>query len=116
METLRSNKQFRRVYREGRFAVTAHVVVHAVGNGDRRTRFGFSVAKKIGKAVKRNRVKRRLREISRKLAVKAGYDIVISARAGAEEASYDQLAGAVRSAFRRLGLIGRGSGIDGKDR
>jgi ribonuclease P protein component len=54
---------------------------------------GLSVSKKVGTAVKRNRVRRRLKEIFRSSAddLPGGLDFVISARPAAAEASFEEL-------------------------
>jgi ribonuclease P protein component len=69
-------------------------------------RIGFSVSRRVGNAVVRNRVKRRLREIVRKRLshVAPGWDIVITARATAAEAEYGALEEDVRETFTRARL------------
>lgn len=73
-------------------------------------RIGFSVTKKYGKAVQRNRIKRRLREIirSRINEVKQGYDIVFAVRKEAKEARYKDLDGAVHALLKRAKLYKEG--------
>jgi ribonuclease P protein component len=80
---VRSNKDFRRIYRAGKAVPGKYLVVFKKENGIDKTRFGFSVSKKIGNAVVRNRRKRLLREISRKYSgyIKKGFDIIVIARA-----------------------------------
>jgi ribonuclease P protein component len=70
------------------------------------TRIGFSVSRRVGGAVVRNRVKRRLREIVRKRLshVAPGWDIVITARASAAEAEYGALEEDLREIFSRVRL------------
>ena len=71
---LRANQDFQRVRREGRSWSSPLAVLIAAPNAADHTRFGFAVGKRIGNAVTRNRVKRRLREAERmqSLAVMAG--------------------------------------------
>lgn len=77
-------------------------------NGLEHSRYGFALRKRVDKrAVARNRVKRRLREATRLMLPQLadGYDVVISARPGAAEASYQVLEAALRELFRQAGLI-----------
>jgi ribonuclease P protein component len=76
---LRRTSEFQRVFREGRSAAGQYVVVHAVPNKLPVARFGFPVGKRLGGAVKRNRIKRMLREaarLARNMPCR-GYDMVI---------------------------------------
>ena len=67
--------------------------VHAIPNGLDRPRLGLSVSKKVGSAVTRNVVRRRLKEIFRSSGgmLPAKLDLVVSARPAAAEASYQEL-------------------------
>lgn len=81
-ETLKLNKDFRRLYYRGRSAVARTVVVYVQKNRMRGNRIGLTCGKAVGKAVARNRAKRLMRESFRVLSpeMKKGYDIVIIAR------------------------------------
>ncbi len=73
-----------------------------------QTRFGFATGKRLGGAVVRNRVRRRLREELRSMApaFRPGWDILIIARPPIVEADQDTLAGALRGVLRAGGVLG----------
>ena len=105
--TLKKNSDFRRLYAKGKSAVTPYLVLYARPNRLAENRLGYTVSAKLGHAVVRNRVRRRLREIYRLNAprLKCGYDIVIVARARAVGAPYLKLDAAFLRACESLGLI-----------
>jgi len=74
-------------------------------NGLSLSRYGFSVTKKVGKAVQRNRLKRLLKEIMRMQSLKSGWDIVFIARSVAVNADYHQLERAVTKLLARAQLL-----------
>lgn len=76
------SSDFRRVFQAGKSLATRNIVLYYRKNQLNESRVGFIVSKKLGNAVKRNRVKRVLREGYRHLAGKiiSGYDMVFVAR------------------------------------
>ncbi len=72
------------------------------------TRFGLSTGRKLGGAVVRNRIRRRLREALRVLtpSLRPGWDVLIIARPGLVEADHATLAGALHEVLRRGGVLG----------
>lgn len=106
-QSLKKNHLFRRMYARGRSSVGKSIVVYCRRNGLEHNRLGLTVGTKVGKAVVRNKVRRRLREAYRldEGSYKRGYDIVIVARSHAAETSYQELAEHLRRQSEKLGLI-----------
>jgi ribonuclease P protein component len=72
-----------------------------------QARYGFIVSKRVGKAVVRNRVKRRLKEIVRKLNLKPGTDTIFSARPQAAQAEFGALKTTILNLLSQAGLLVR---------
>lgn len=106
--SLKRNKEFRRVYRVGKSAGShTLVLIYSAGRDDKK-RVGFSVGKKIGNAVVRNRVKRRLREAVTPLLpeIVPGCRLIFIARSPITEASYREIETTVCRLLSKAGLIG----------
>lgn len=105
--TLKKNSDFRRLYAKGKSAVTPYMVVYCRRSRESENRLGYTVSAKLGHAVVRNRVRRRLREIYRLNApqLKKGYDIVIVARSRCVGAEYAKMNRAFLDACKKLGLM-----------
>ncbi len=106
-ETLKRNYEFHRLYAKGKSAATPFLVVYARRTKRPGNRIGFTVSTKLGKAVKRNRVRRRLREIYRlhETQIVSGAELVVVARGRAVTATYRQLETAFLTACKKLGLL-----------
>ena len=91
--SIKRNYEFRRLYASGKSAGTSHIVLYAKRNRQGKSQLGITVSTKVGKAVIRNRVRRRLREIYRLYEgeICPGFDLVIVARVKSPTASYAQL-------------------------
>ncbi len=105
--TLKKNYEFHRLYTKGKSAVTPFLVVYARQSRRPGNRIGITVSAKLGKAVKRNRIRRRLREIYRLNETRfvPGTELVIVARGRAVTASYRQLESAFLHACGKLGVL-----------
>jgi ribonuclease P protein component len=77
----------------------------AMPNGLSLSRYGFSVTKKVGKAVQRNHLKRLLKEIMRLQSLRPGWDIVFIVRSVAVNADYHELEKAVTRLLARAQLL-----------
>ena len=110
--TLKKNYEFRRLYAKGKSAVTPYFVIYCRKNSGRENRVGYTVSVKLGKAVTRNRIRRRLRETYRLNADRLahGFDLVIVARSRSAEADFYKLEQAFIRACRELGML-----KDGRD-
>jgi ribonuclease P protein component len=111
LRTLRKPSQFREVYSsggkiEGKCAV---VFYYHPGVAPGETQFGFVASKRVGNAVKRNRAKRLLREAARQTADRLADKtwIVLVARTGIFNASYQELLAELERQFAKAGLLRR---------
>lgn len=80
---LKENRDFRRAFARGKSFVASGVVIYVTKNRYNNVRLGITAGKKIGNAVSRNRAKRVITAAFRYCLpnLKAGYDIVVVARA-----------------------------------
>jgi ribonuclease P protein component len=106
---LRSGDDFRRVRREGRTSVHPLLVLSVLPNDLEYSRFGFAVGRRIGNAVCRNRIKRRMRESVRIRIqggeITGGWDVVLIARRPIQDASFRQVDGAIGLLLRRARVL-----------
>ena len=104
---LKENHLFRRAYNRGKSAADSRLALYVRRNGQKTNRLGLTVSTKVGGAVVRNRIRRRLREIYRlhedRLA--PGCDVVIVARVQAASSDYHQLEKSFLRLADKLGLL-----------
>lgn len=108
-KSLKLNHIFRRLYHKGNTAANRFLAMYCKKNDTGENRIGLTVSAKLGHAVHRNRLRRRLREIYRlhETEFLRGQDIVIVARGRAMNAEYRELEHAVLSLAGRLQLLHR---------
>lgn len=105
---LTKNREFRQVYKQGQAYVGRYVVLYVLPRQSSKvTRTGFTVGKKVGGAVQRNRVRRRLKEAYGLLKprIRAGYDLVFVARPRALTVRFQVLSEEVRFLCTRAKLL-----------
>ncbi len=107
-DALKNNRDFLRIYNRGKNAASPLLVMYCRRNKAADTnRVGITVSTKIGKAVVRNHIRRRLREIYRlnEQSFKRGFDIVIVARQKSRSAEYAEMEKEFLYLAMRLGLL-----------
>lgn len=104
--SLKENAAFRRLYYRGANAGNRYLVIYCRRNGLKVNRMGLTVSTKLGHAVVRNRIRRRLREIVRlhEQQLTTGYDFVIVARSAAVEAEFSALTKAFLTLTEKLSI------------
>ncbi|MCZ7649102.1 MAG: ribonuclease P protein component [Planctomycetota bacterium] len=109
-QRLRANRDFQRVYEAKQAWHGPHVVIFFLDNGLPIARIGLSVGRKHGNAVRRNRIKRALREAYQKFehGLPAGYDFVLVPRRRETLSTTEQLGADLEKLARRLKRAGTG--------
>ncbi len=106
---LRRSSDFDRVSNVGKGRANDLVVLRYAPNDVNTMRAGYAVSKRVGGAVTRNAVKRRLRAAVRKLGPReSGVDLVFIARPQITQADYHGIEDAVADVLKRAGLCGEG--------
>ena len=109
--SLKENHLFRRLYQKGKTSADSRLALYVRRNGGKTNRLGLTVSTKVGCAVTRNRIRRRLREIYRlhEARMAEGMDVVVVARVRAGRSSYRQLEESFLRLAGKLGLIQQGA-------
>jgi ribonuclease P protein component len=120
LETLRKRREFLRVRGGGRWSTHAFVLEAKqrppideshqppavdTKNSHNGPRFGFTVTKRLGNAVTRNRIRRRLKAVLQDVVMPAArnhFDYVLIARTGAYDMTFSDLSGLMAKAFERV--------------
>ena len=92
-ESLKKNKDFQNVYRNGKSFANKYLVMYVLDNQKDKNRLGISVSKKVGNSIVRHRLTRLIRESYRlqEDRFRCGLDIVVIARTGAKEKNYHDI-------------------------
>ena len=104
--SLKQNHEFRRLYNKGKSAVSPYFAVYCRRTGRPISRLGITTGVKLGNAVKRNRARRRIRELyrTREGTLLPGYDIVVVARSRVIYGRYAELERSFGQLMKKLGL------------
>ncbi len=104
---IKKNREFQRVYKEGKSKANKYLVMIILKNEGDKNRYGFSVSKKVGNSVERHRLVRLMREIIRKSddSFLKSYDVIIVARNTAHGIDYSKMDSAIMHLCRLHGLL-----------
>lgn len=107
-ESLKQNKDFQHVYKNGTSQANRYLVMYVLENQYRKNRLGISVSKKVGNSVVRHRITRLIRESYRlnEMEFKNGLDIVVIARPSAKNITYKETESAILHLAGRHRIIG----------
>lgn len=83
---LKKNYEFVKAFKKGKFFAGKYLILYALNNNSNINRLGITASKKVGKSVKRNRLRRLIKENYRLLEgfIKSGFDLVFVARSNEE--------------------------------
>jgi len=114
LEMLRSVVDFRQINAQSRSRAHPTLLMRFRRNDLGHTRFGLSTGKRLGPAVVRNKVRRRLRTILRRLSpeIEPGWDILLVARAPAATVTQSELDAALTGLMTTAGLLAQNKGTN----
>lgn len=96
-ESLKKNRDFQYIYRNGKSNANKYLVMYVLDNNTERNRIGISVSKKVGNSIVRHRLTRLIRESYRlnEESFQKGIDIIVIARAGAKGKNFAEIESAL---------------------
>ncbi len=105
--TLKDNRDFSRLYKRGKSYVSPVLVTYVLKNKSDNLRFGITTGKKVGKAVKRTRARRVIREAYYELYpdIKKGYDFVFVARGKTPYVKSQTISKAMKKHLKTAGVL-----------
>lgn len=108
LDMLRSRLDFAALQSDSRSRIDPLLVLRYRRNGLDRNRYGISTGRRIGGAVVRNRIRRRLRHLLAAVgpSVERGWDVLVIARPAAVTATHVQLGEALARLMRQAGIMG----------
>lgn len=106
-QTLKENKDFRRLYYRGKSSASPVLVTYAMKNRKGKNCYGITTSKKIGGAVDRNRARRVIREAFRNIepSINGSWDFVFVARSKTTRVKMQEVENAMLNHFKTLGIV-----------
>lgn len=104
---IRKNREYKRVYKYGKNYWNKHLILYIMKNNLEVSRVGFTVTKKIGNAVTRNKIRRQMKEIYRLNYenVKSGYDLVFIPKKNVVNMPYSKLENSMIHIMNIAGIL-----------
>lgn len=109
MKTLKKNYEFQNVLNKGRFYIGKQITIYIMKNGEEANRIGIAISSKACHAVKRNAIKRKIRESYRLIAseLKQGYQIVFlwNKKVPVEQVDFHIVSQDMKFIFSKAGML-----------
>ena len=105
---LRKEKDFEKLFKKGKSFRNNFLILKIAQNNLKESRFGFIISKKVSKkAILRNKIKRRLRDIIRQNIkdIKKGIDVVLIILPGLEKKNFLEIKEILNTLFKKAGLV-----------
>ena len=104
---LKTKSDFSNLYINSKRLINNELILILKPNNCTLSRFGLSIKKKFGTAVKRNKIKRRLKESIRRTNIIGGWDIVFIPRKNIKTKNYQQIELSIKNLLIRAGLLNK---------
>lgn len=102
---IKKNYDFNRIIKNNKPIIYKYFIIYIKYIDNETYRFGFSISKKIGKAVIRNKIKRQLKNIIDKKNFKNGFDCIIMVRKGILDKTFIEIQKDLHSVFNKLKIL-----------
>lgn len=104
---IKKNRDFIKLYKKGKFFVAKYLVLYVMSNNSTVNRIGITASKKFGGSVKRNRIKRLIKESYRYYEgqLKEGFDLVFVARSSDEMPDFSEIKREMKFLFKKLNIF-----------
>lgn len=104
---IKKNKEFLKLYKKGKFFVAKYLVLYVLDNKSKVNRLGITASKKFGCSVKRNRIRRLIKECYRHYEdqLNEGFDLVFVARNSEDMPGFSDIKREMKFLLKRLNVF-----------